>query len=234
MYAQLEVRCIATEEVIDDETKDNAGSGQEDESNTGERDLSRLVATRVVNAHCECQSGAGGTCTHVSMMLHLVRLLGMSPSEIREFDPLTVTGRQCKWILDHCKGGREAGDNIWWGKTLPECAELYREMRDPKGQGLDVDPNKLVQSRGVIVGDRFKGFDPHPSGGRWAASHASFKKGDTISERERDAFGEFFSAVKTAKAKERSSRSDAGAKGRGVLASDILPAKVRKGAEVQL
>lgn len=104
------------------------------------------------------------------MLLQLIRLLQMSSREISEFDPTTVTGRDCQWIMNHAKGGREAENNFWWGLTLlPEVHVEYSKMRDPKGQQLvESFQGSSLQTAGVVQGDRVSTFNPHPGLGRWA------------------------------------------------------------------
>ncbi|CAM9923246.1 unnamed protein product [Ectocarpus fasciculatus] len=228
VHVSLDVHRVATEAGTYEVDEEDAADGDEQEScPTTTSSVHRMVATRVLSALCECQSGAGGSCSHVAMTLQLVRLLKMSVNEINDFFPLTVTGRQCKWILDHCRGGREAENNVWWGKTLPEVSSMFREMRDPKGLGMGVDTETEQKTQGVVSGDRFATFDPHPSGGRWAEPHRHFQAMTTVSEKEREAFSDFFASVKSAKAE--GSEGGEGGKGANVLAADVLPARVRPG-----
>lgn len=58
--------------------------GNEDPS-TGERP--RLVAKEVIDAFCTCQAGRAGGCHHVSQLVQVMRLLQMSATELRAWEP---------------------------------------------------------------------------------------------------------------------------------------------------
>lgn len=120
----------------------------------------RMLATRVSAAYCECKAGADSQCHHIAMVLQLGRLLQMSLSEPREHQPVTATGRACQWILDHCKGGRAAGTNEWWGRTLPELFVEYSKMRDPKKKGVGCVSDGVEQTAGVVQIDRLRAYSP--------------------------------------------------------------------------
>lgn len=143
---------------------------------SGERP--RLVATKVVDAYCTCQSGLPGTCNHVCQLLQVVRMLQMTARELRAWDPETVTGRACEWLLKNSKAGRDPKDNAFWSLQLPEIARELRTIRDPKKQkNRSEEP---VHTQGVVVGDRSQEFNPHPRGGVWCEQEARFNEGATL------------------------------------------------------
>ena len=191
----------------------------------------RMVATRVLAAYCECKAGADSQCHHVAMALYLGRLLQLSSDEIRLLNPVTSTARTCQWILNHCKGGRGAADNYWWGRTLPEVHVEFSRMRDPKLKGLASDMvGEPEQTAGVVQVDRIAGYSPHPSLGPWAEKRRHFDEGISISSLQSESFGKFFASVREAKKKgHRSKRTTAG---NVPLAIDFLPPVVR-GPETQ-
>lgn len=223
VYVRLEVMRVASET-----TGVAANAMDRGDSEEGEADAygsARMVATRVLAALCECQSGADAHCHHIAMLLQLIRLLQMSTREISEFDPTTVTGRDCQWIMNHAKGGREAETNFWWGLTFPEVHVEYSKMRDPKGQLAGSFQESSVQTAGVVQGDRVSSFNPHPGFGRWAEHRQHFDEGISISAKQSVEFGKFFASVKAAKLAGR--RSKRGVASDVPLAVDRLPPFVR-------
>lgn len=220
VYFRMEVMRVASEGVDANEMD----RGDTDEEGADAFQAARMVATRVLAALCECQSGADAHCHHIAMLLQLLRLLQMSSREISEFDPTTVTGRDCQWIMNHAKGGREAEHNVWWGLTFPEVHVEYSKMRDPKGQLVGSTEGPL-QTAGVVQGDRLTKFNPHPGLGGWAEARQHFDEGTSISEDQNVAFGQFFASVKAAKLAAR--RSKRNATSCVPLAVDTLPPLVR-------
>ena len=138
------------------------------------------VATTVQNANCECTAGVSGGCHHVCMLLQLVRLLQMSSRELLCQNPLTPTGRACKWILEHCRGGRGKEDNGWCFMPLSLVADDLRDTRDPKRQCLGLGQEKAASTRGVVTTNRAGVFNPHRQGGRWAESSKHFHESRSL------------------------------------------------------
>ena len=170
--------------------------GEEKSDNRGECDAHRddrlrLVATEVVDAFCTCLVGLPGGCHHVCQLLQLVRLLQMTTIELCQWDPETVTGRACEWMLKHCKGGRDPAHNIFSRMRLPQMAKELRTLRDPNRQGVGSDDDEPAPTRGVVVGDRSQDFNPHPGGGVWLRQKTHFDEGITLSRRKWDCLRAF-------------------------------------------
>ncbi|CAN0404537.1 unnamed protein product [Pylaiella littoralis] len=140
----------------------------------------------------------------------------MSIREVNDFNPVTSTGRPCQWILNHCRGGREAAENTWWGMVLPEMAEKSRQIRDPRGQE-GFGEYTPVDTRGVVKGNR-QDFVPYPAGGVWAERHKHHVDGRSISLVEKATFDVLPDAVRSTKQR----------RGRRSLATDVLPPLVRR------
>lgn len=150
----------------------------------------------------------------------------MSSTQMSLYRPVSSTGRTCQWILNHCKGGRAASTNIWWGRTLPELSVDYSRMRDPKGKGLGCESDGREQTAGVVQVDRLLDYSPHPALGPWAEKRQHFDAGVSITLEQSKAFGKFFASVREAKKKgRRSTRPDTGDVR---LAADVLPPMIRK------
>lgn len=175
---------------IDDAIAEDSDSSDEDRNPPIiQGDRTRLVATRVVDAYCTCQSGLPGACHHVCQLLQVVRLLQMTARQLRAWDPETVTGRACEWLLKNSRAGRDPTDNVFWLKQLPEIGSLLRTLRDPKKQQNGSDTP--AHTAGVVVGNRSQDFNPHPSGGVWAEREENFNKADTITRSKLDKFNVF-------------------------------------------
>lgn len=125
-----------------------------------------MVATRVIDGHCECPAGEGGKCDHLMDLLQIVRFLGMTEAEVHEMGPVTVTGKPCEWIIQHCGGVRECEKNMWWGMTMPEILQHVRPLRNPKRSTRTRIPaiSESKRRHGVPVSDRTSGFDPTRNG----------------------------------------------------------------------
>lgn len=149
----------------------------------------RLVATQVVDAFCTCQAGLPGACHHVCQLLQVVRLLQMTARELRAWDPETVTGRACAWLLKNARAGRDPTDNVFWRMQLSQIGSELRTLRDPKKQQNGSE--QPAHTKGVVVGDRSQDFNPHPSGGVWAEREEHFNKGVTMSRRKWNKFDAF-------------------------------------------
>lgn len=176
------------------------------------------LATRVLAALCNCQSGRAGLCHHVGMVLQLMRLLQMSVRQVEDFNPVSSTGRPCKWILDHCRGGREGEANSWWALDLPAMAAELRQLRDPRGQddfGWDIPDGK----GGVVDGNR-QDFVPYRAGGDWSERHENHVKGESLSPLQHTRFLELNEILRAAKSK--------GGTCDARLTSDYLPPYVRR------
>ncbi len=188
----------------------------------------RFLATAVLRALCECRAGRGGKCHHVAMVLQLIRLLGMTGRELESWDPTTVTGRTCQWLLNHQIGGRGPDDNAFWGMTLPEMAQHCRKIRDPKGSPMFSEA--VRQSRGVVSVNRESDFNGYPQGGGWADKAAHHLAGESISVSQKTNYDIFSAWVK-----EAGHREEEGRRGLGYattpelrkVASDVLPPLVR-------
>lgn len=113
-----------------DPDHESAGDSSHGGRSTGA--LVRLVATSVIAASCQCQSGAGGGCHHVCQLLQLVRLLQLTERELLTWDPASPTSVACRWILNNCGGGRGSEDDVFRNKPLTLVAEEIRKLRDPK------------------------------------------------------------------------------------------------------
>ncbi|CAN0454820.1 unnamed protein product [Pylaiella littoralis] len=205
------------------EAPDDCDSEAEDEESDsdisvvdGGEEIWRLLATRVLAALCKCKAGRKELCHYVCMILQLMRLLHMSIREVNDFNPVTPTGRPCQWILNHCRGGREAAENTWWGMVLPEMAEKSRQIRDPRGQE-GFGEYTPVDTRGVVKGNR-QDFVPYPAGGVWAERHKHHVDGRSISLVEKATFDVLPDAVRSTKQR----------RGRRSLATDVLPPLVRR------
>lgn len=217
-YVRLEVLRV------DVPTDDAAGA------DTDRAPSPRMVATRVLSAYCECKSGADSLCHHIAVTLQLGRLLKMTARDIAEFDPVTVTGVQCKWILDHQSGGREAERNMWWGRTLSDISAEYCLMRDPKGQSFGADLVTPMATSGVVQGGRAENYCAHPTLGRWALPRKYFDEGTSICASQNAAFAAFFASVKAAK--KSAARKTVSTEKTYYLAVDVLPALVRADVEM--
>jgi len=188
----------------------------------------RWLATAVLRALCECRAGRAGKCHHVAMVLQLLRLLGMPGRELESWDPTSVTGRTCQWLLNHQAGGRDSNDNVFWGMTLPQMAQECRKVRDPKGSPMLSEA--VGKSRGVVSVNRESDFNGYPQGGAWAGKAEHHLAGESISVAQESNFKAFSALVKKAGYREEENR-------RGVgyatpleerrVASDVLPPLVR-------
>ena len=216
-HVLLAVHQLGGEEDGERATQDDGECSDESESDTGER----LMATTVQNANCQCMAGAQGGCHHVCMLLQLVRLLQMSSRELMSHNPETPTGRACKWILNHCRGGRGASDKEWHFLPLWRMVDRLREVRDPKRQCLGLGQQKAASTRGVVAINRKSALNPHPDGGRWAESRKHFDEGVTISTKQADHVEEFIASL---------SELTLGTRGfvdSDMMATRVLPARVR-------
>lgn len=171
------------------------------------------VAMDVLIALCECTAGIRGGCHHVGMVLILCRLLQLTEDELVAFNPETVTGRACQWIVRNCRGGRTVSQCPWYGKPLSQVMPEIRSVRDPKGMSR-LEDDAPVEVRGVTPIDRQNDFNPHPTGGKWIEQKLYFDGGVTISKTQRDKLSAFVDG-------ERSSPHQK-------VALDFLPPRVRE------
>ena len=141
----------------------------------------RLVATKVIFASCECQSGAGGGCHHVCQLLQLTRLLTLTEDELRTWNPHTPTSVACRWILQHCGARRNAEHNIWHRKPVAEIIRGLRVLRDPKNHPFSGAVDEQAQTRGVVAMDRVNDYSAHPDHGKWSRAKKHFDEGKTLS-----------------------------------------------------
>lgn len=194
----------------------------------GPGSTARRLATVILRALCECRAGRSGKCHHAAMVLQLLRLLGMTGRELEAWDPTTVTGRTCQWLLNHQSSGRGPGENVFWGMTLPEMAQECRKTRDPKGSPMFSDAPS--QSRGVVSINRESDFNGYPQGGAWAEKAAHHLEGDSLSATQKSNYDTFSALVKEAGHREEDRRVGSErvrALEERKVASDVLPPLVR-------
>lgn len=194
---------------LESEEVDGEGAGVDDDP----RAPKPLLAVEVLVALCECPAGVRGGCHHAAMVLHLCRLLHMTEDQLVTFNPETVTGRACQWIVHNCKGGRSVSQCPWYGMPISQVTQAVRSMRDPKGMSRFAD-DAPVAVRGVTPIDRQNGFNPHPTGGKWDELKSHFDKGVTVSKAKREKLEAFVDG-------ERSTA-------RQQVALDFLPPRVRE------
>lgn len=226
VHVRLEVMRVDREPLVATPGLDPDAGGTDEDVNGVPAPAARMVVTRVLAAYCDCKAGADSQCHHIAMLLQLTRLLQMSESEIRGLNPLTSTGRTCQWILNHCKGGRAASTNIWWGRTMPEIHSEYSKMRDPRRKGLGVALETTTHTAGVVQGSRSTDYSPHPHLGPYAEQRQHFDEGTSISHTQQEAFGKCFASVR--EAKRIFNRRQRSLSWIVPLATDVIPPYVRE------
>ena len=142
----------------------------------------------------------------------------MSVRQVEDFNPVTSTGRPCQWVLDHCRGGREAQANSWWPMVLPAMAAALRQVRDPRGQA-DFGWGVPGGEGGVVDGNR-QDFVPYRAGGEWAERYENHVKVESLSLVQHSRFLELNDVLRTEKA--------LGVASDVRRTSDFLPPKVRR------
>lgn len=183
---EYRVRMKVRVEKLEDSITPSAGADRDEEEEGGGVDLEDgpgrkpHVAVDVVTALCECPAGGSGGCHHAAMVLLLCRLLHMSEGELAAFNPLTVTGQACSWIMKNCKGGRSTSKCPYYGMSLAQASAAVRELRDPRGQ-IGVEDDAPLGTRGVTPIDRRHHFNPHPIGEKWSVQKEHFDNGVSIS-----------------------------------------------------
>lgn len=163
-----------------------------DDSERGdEADTCRYVATKVVVASCECQSGAGGGCHHVCQLLQLTRLLQLTEVELATWNPKSPTSVACHWVLKHCGAGRSKEHNIMHRVPMQKIAQNMRTLRDPKKHPFTGGEDEAVETRGVVAMDRAGEYSAHPDYGVWADKKRRYETGDTLSQSAYKKFAKF-------------------------------------------
>lgn len=180
----------------------------------------RLVATAVLAAWCQCQSGAGGGCHHCCQLLHLLRLLQLTERELETCNPDSPTSVACQWILRH-HGGRGTEFDQFHLKTLAEVAAVVRTLRDPKRVPFTGGVGEEPKTKGVVAMDRRADFSSHPDHGEWADARQHFDEGKTINREEWD-------LLKTFADGERVETEWGGDR----VALDVLPTRIRPDSPV--
>lgn len=149
-------------------------------------DRSRLVAADITDAFCTCLAGLPGGCHQVCQLLQVVRLLQMTPRELHGWNPQTVTGRACEWLLKDSKGGSDPARNSFSRMWLTQIAKELITVRGPTRQGVGSEDDEPAPTRGVVVGDRSQDFNPHPEGDVWCHQQKHFEEGVTLRSRDWD------------------------------------------------
>lgn len=201
-------------DMLPEEPEDGVSS----DNNSDAAPTTRLVATDVIAAWCECQSGRGGGCHHVCQILQLTRLLSLTDAQLKMWNPDSPTSRACKWIRQNCGVRRGTESDFFHLAPLIDIAVYLRQLRDPKKVALAGGEDEAAKTAGVVAMDRRRDFSSHPDHGVWAEAHGHFQEGKSLSRRQWDLLSKFVDGERV-----RDKRGT-------TMAVDVLPPRVRPGS----